>query len=115
LSRSSTLRSQSGLWQSEDPTEPPNEVTSLLRSRSFRRRRRRSTGFPGFMARPRPLSPKRTSTLLQSALGGFWKTKWFRHGLRGPPDPGADPGADPGPAPDRMGNGGAGSSSSGTV
>jgi magnesium transporter len=115
--RSSTLRSQPGLWQTEDATDAPNESTSLLRSRSFRRRRRRSTGFPGFTARPTPLSPKRASTKLpQSAVGGFWKMRWFRGGgRRGHPPPDPDSGPDHQDHGRNAGGAGAGPSSGGTV
>lgn len=82
LRRTSTVRTQQG-------DEPPDEATSLLRSHSFRRRRRRSTGFPGFTARPSPLSPKR---------GGFWKIKWWQRGGKGPPDPDQGRGGSDGPS-----------------
>jgi drug/metabolite transporter (DMT)-like permease len=68
----------------------PDESTSLLRSRTLRRKRRRSTGFPGFMARPQP--PRRTLSIAapQGAMGGFWRMRWLRGqsvDLRPPPPP----------------------------
>jgi drug/metabolite transporter (DMT)-like permease len=86
LRRASTARTQQGLGQGE---EPPDEATALLRSNSFRRRRRRSTGFPGFIARPSPLSPK---------SGGFWRMKWWQGGGKGPPDPDQGRGGSDGPS-----------------
>ncbi|PQE05059.1 DUF803 domain-containing protein [Rutstroemia sp. NJR-2017a BBW] len=61
----------------------PDETTSLLRSTSLaRKRRRRSTGFPGFVARP--VRPKKRSahsySQSQDAVGGFWKMRWWRRG-----------------------------------
>jgi drug/metabolite transporter (DMT)-like permease len=80
----------------------PNEHTSLLRSNSLgRRRRRRSTGFPGFMARPEPRS-KSSKRRSQEAVGGFWKMRWWKNRKgngKGPPDSphnnqdGGDPGS----------------------
>ena len=67
----------------------PDEHTSLLRSNTERKRRRKSTGFPGFTARPSPRGPKRRHTQnQQDAVGGFWKMKWWnkRDGSgKGPP------------------------------
>jgi hypothetical protein len=77
----------------------PNESTSLLRSStglSTRRKRRRSTGFPGFIPRPSPRSSKRRNTKTQDALGGFWKMRWWRNKRGKGPDPGGD--GDPGPS-----------------
>ncbi len=79
----------------------PNENTSLLRSNTMnRRRRRRSTGFPGFMARPSPRGSKRRSTLSQDALGGFWKMRWWGN----KPDDGGR-GGSPSPNPGAGGSG----------
>jgi hypothetical protein len=68
----------------------PDENTSLLRSNTNRKRRRRSTGFPGFTSRPSPRAPKRRGThLSQDAVGGFWKMRWWskKDGSgKGPPD-----------------------------
>jgi hypothetical protein len=83
----------------------PDESTSLLRSStglSTRRKRRRSTGFPGFIPRPSPRSSKRRNTQTQDALGGFWKMRWWRNKRGNGPDPGGD--GDPGPS---SGGGGA--------
>ncbi|TQN73050.1 putative magnesium transporter NIPA8 [Colletotrichum shisoi] len=54
---------------------PSNESSSLRRP--LGRRRRKSTGFPGFTARRRRKSQSNTPTL-QDALGGIWKLKWWR-------------------------------------
>jgi hypothetical protein len=104
--RASTLAAigfgQSAMNQGEEGEEQADENTSLLRSNSdSRRRRRRSTGFPGFTARPSPRSKRRrTSSQSQGAMGGLWKMRWWNGGDgKGPPDP--DPGS---------GNAGAGSS-----
>lgn len=76
--------------------EEPDESTALLRSNTLtRKRRRRSTGFPGFIPRPSPRHSRKRS---QSALGGFWKMKWWKRGGgsgKGPPDPGPDAGEGP--------------------
>ncbi|KAH8684858.1 hypothetical protein BGZ60DRAFT_524056 [Tricladium varicosporioides] len=92
-------RASMGLPPREDDhaIEEPDENTSLLRSNAFtRRKRRRSTGFPGFTARPSPRGSKKRN-VSQEATGGFWKMRWWnRSGRRGPPDPGSSPG--PGPS-----------------
>jgi len=83
----------------------PDESTSLLRSStglSTRRKRRRSTGFPGFIPRPSPRSSKRRNTQTQDALGDFWKMRWWRNKRGKGPDPGGD--GDPSPS---SGGGGA--------
>jgi magnesium transporter len=98
LRRSSTVRTQQGLTQGTEPPDTPNEATSLLRSRSFRRRRRRSTGFPGFMARPSPRSPKLRGNESQDAFGGFWNMKWWQRGGKGPPGPNRDRDGNAGPS-----------------
>jgi hypothetical protein len=79
--------------QGEGGDEEPDENTALLRLSAFsRRRRRRSTGFPGFTARPSPRSSKRRSTSSQGALGGLWKMRWWKGGDgKGPPDPSPRP------------------------
>jgi hypothetical protein len=69
-----------------DDAPLPDETTSLLRSTSLaRKRRRRSTGFPGFAARP--VRPKKRSahsySQSQDAVGGFWKMRWWRQGRDG--------------------------------
>jgi drug/metabolite transporter (DMT)-like permease len=51
------------------PAPPPDERSALLRTR-----RRRSTGFPSFAARPR------TRSRSQGALGGLWRLGWWRRG-----------------------------------
>jgi hypothetical protein len=88
-----------------DPSTEPDESTSLLRSSSLsRRRRRRPTGFPGFTARPEPRSSSKSRSgkrrSMQDATGGFWKMHWWRRRGRGkgPPDREDDVGADPGPS-----------------
>ncbi|KAK1966566.1 hypothetical protein LY78DRAFT_44514 [Colletotrichum sublineola] len=50
---------------------------SLLLRRPSGRRRRKSTGFPGFTARRRRKSQSSMSTL-QDALESIWKLKWWR-------------------------------------
>ncbi|KAH6697626.1 DUF803 domain-containing protein [Plectosphaerella plurivora] len=49
-------------------------VDSPARPRGFRRRRK-STGFPGFTARK---SKRRSNSSAQEAQGGIWKLKWWR-------------------------------------
>ncbi|KAI5867567.1 hypothetical protein GGS23DRAFT_182896 [Durotheca rogersii] len=52
--------------------------------RFFQRRRRKSTGFPGFTARKHARRKSSTSGggsgVQQDALGGVWKLKWWRRG-----------------------------------
>jgi hypothetical protein len=73
----------------------PDENTSLLRSNTLgRRRRRRSTGFPGFIPRPSPRS-KRRSTQSQDGVGGLFKLSWWKsrrdgNSGKGPPTPRPD-------------------------
>lgn len=102
LRRASTIAAmglgQPAVSEGEGRDEAPDENTALLRSGSFqRRRRRRSTGFPGFTARPSPRGSKRRSTSSQGALGGLWKMRWWNKGGKGPPDPS--------PGPDDIGDG----------
>ncbi|KAI3327038.1 hypothetical protein HD806DRAFT_381130 [Xylariaceae sp. AK1471] len=42
------------------------------------RRRRKSTGFPGFTARKLDRRKSSSTTGVQDALGGIWKLKWWR-------------------------------------
>jgi len=86
-------RASSGLPDSAIRDEP-DENTSLLRSNTFsRRRRRRSTGFPGFTARPSPRgSGKRHKS--QDATGGFWKMKWWKRDGPGKDPPSLPPSSD---------------------
>jgi magnesium transporter len=73
--------------------EEPDESTALLRSNTMnRKRRRRSTGFPGFIPRPSPRHSRRRS---QGAIGALWKMRWWNRGKKGPPDPGPDAGEGP--------------------
>ena len=68
-----------------EDVENVNEGTSLIRQSSMqRRRRRRSTGFPGFMARPTSRGSRRR-VVSQDALGGFWKLKFWRRNGDGRP------------------------------
>ena len=96
LRRASTVTAM-GLGQpiaseGEGRDDTPDENTALLRSNTFqRRRRRRSTGFPGFTARPSPRDSKRRSASSQAALGGLWKMRWWKRGGKGPPDPSSEP------------------------
>ncbi|KXJ93997.1 magnesium transporter NIPA-domain-containing protein [Microdochium bolleyi] len=81
------------------PSGPASESTSLLPPQQRRlvsgesaastsdtaprrmfRKRRKSTGFPGFHARRSVRSTSTTS--VQDALGGIWKMKWWRSGNR---------------------------------
>lgn len=84
-------RASASLPQPATAADEPDENTSLLRSNTFsRRRRRRSTGFPGFTARPSPRgSGKRHRS--QDATGGFWKLQsWWKRKTgsgKGPPPP----------------------------
>ena len=103
LRRASTVVAM-GLGQSAvtegEGEEQPDENTSLLRSNTFeRRRRRRSTGFPGFTARPSPRSTKRRSTSSQAAFGGLWKMRWWNK------DRGSGKGPPGSPSPDDTGEG----------
>jgi magnesium transporter len=97
--RVSTTLTQPTIRSGEGAGEEPDESTSLLRSSTFsRRRRRRSTGFPGFTARPSPRGWKRRGTGTQGATGGFWKMRWWKkdHG-KDPPDSARGDGG-PGPS-----------------
>ncbi|KAH7418027.1 hypothetical protein BKA64DRAFT_653369 [Cadophora sp. MPI-SDFR-AT-0126] len=86
-------RASSGLPESAIRDEP-DENTSLLRSNTFsRRRRRRSTGFPGFTARPSPRGSGRRHKS-QDATGGFWKMKWWKRDGSGKGPPSLPPSSD---------------------
>ncbi len=62
-------------------TERPDETTSLLRSDiAGRRRRRRSTGFPGFVARPTPRANRRRSLGFQSSVVRFFRANFWGNG-----------------------------------
>ena len=62
-----------------DTDVDPDEHTSLLARRGSRsRRRRRSTGFPAFAARPPPRGKSLRRS--QSVLGGLWKMNWWGKG-----------------------------------
>lgn len=65
-------------------TAGPSSTTEIPHRR-LSRRRRKSTGFPGFTARRVP--GRRTSTSgtagVQDALGGIWKMRWFKGHERG--------------------------------
>ncbi|GKT50737.1 putative magnesium-dependent phosphatase [Colletotrichum spaethianum] len=71
----------SGSGNQFPPLTPASEAGPSGESPSSRRpmgrRRRKSTGFPGFTARRRRKSQSSTPTL-QEALGGIWKLKWWR-------------------------------------
>ncbi|KAF5873243.1 putative duf803 domain-containing protein [Botrytis fragariae] len=94
----------------------PDENTSLLqREVSFyRRKRRRSTGFPGFTARPTPRKRRSMRSESQDATGGWWKMKWWRDrdgsNGKGPPPSGGDGGGGTGTG---LGIGGIGGSDAG--
>lgn len=71
-------------------SEEPSESTPLIRSGSFaRRKRRKSTGFHGFTARPSPRNPEPRG-ILGKLFGKTWLSKW----LEPPTEPA---GSDPGP------------------
>ncbi|KAK8024131.1 hypothetical protein PG993_012197 [Apiospora rasikravindrae] len=55
--------------------DPSGLEAGLGQRRAFRRRRK-STGFPGFSARRRGRS--KSTANVQEALGGIWKLKWFK-------------------------------------
>ncbi|KAI9056139.1 hypothetical protein LZ554_001067 [Drepanopeziza brunnea f. sp. 'monogermtubi'] len=87
-------RASTHLPTSAPPTglaEEPDENTSLLGVNTFqRRRRRRSTGFPGFMARPSPRGSGRRQRS-QDATGGFWAMQWWKRGGDGSRKPSSSP------------------------
>ncbi|KAK2031296.1 hypothetical protein LX32DRAFT_585128 [Colletotrichum zoysiae] len=78
------------------PLTPTSDVGPGSESPSLRRpsgrRRRKSTGFPGFTARRRRKSQSSSMPTLQDALGGIWKLKWWRSDRR-PGSAAADDGA----------------------
>lgn len=75
LGRAATIAREAQVGEGEDA----DESTSLLRSSTLpKRRRRRSTGFPGFTARPSPRGSRRKVTPAQNAIGGFWKMGWWK-------------------------------------
>jgi drug/metabolite transporter (DMT)-like permease len=62
----------------QGPAIQPDETTSLLRSNTIeRRRRRRSTGFPGFTARPSPRHSRKgfseSAGFMRRIFGPFWR------------------------------------------
>lgn len=87
----------------------PDENTSLLQRQvsASRRRRRRSTGFPGFTARPTPRKRRFTRSESQDATGGWWKMMWWRDRDRDR-DRDEEGGGSKGPGPPDDGGGGAG-------
>lgn len=54
-----------------------SDVEAGLNQRRIFRKRRKSTGFPGFTAR-RHDRRRSTNNALEPALGGLWKLKWFK-------------------------------------
>lgn len=71
----------------------PDESTALLRSHTFRKRRR-STGFHGFTARPLSRNnSKRNSTESLQAIGWFWRMRWWNWRDRRGKGPSAGDGA----------------------
>ena len=108
VTRASTFRSQPSPGPRTDPLEPDESSSLLPRTASMRRKRRRSTGFPGFTARP--VSRGKRS---EGGLGGIFKMRrWWRKDRKDPPEPG------PNPDPDHSTSGGgvgAGGSSSHVV
>ncbi|KAM0276154.1 hypothetical protein ACHAQH_007042 [Verticillium albo-atrum] len=81
----STKRNASGMSSVSFDVAGPSSAGSDSTPRRPSRRRRKSTGFPGFTARR--ARPKSNSSL-QDAIGGLWKMKWWRskHG-KDPEDP----------------------------
>ncbi|ROT37547.1 DUF803 domain protein [Sodiomyces alkalinus F11] len=79
------------------PASAATTENSLLRPG---RRRRKSTGFPGFTARR---NRRRSQASLQDALGGIWKMNWWRsrHGRERPSsgDVESEAGMSPAPGP----------------
>lgn len=85
-----------GVAVSEDPAEDAD--TEAQQGRMRLRRRRRSTGFPGFQARK---TRRKSSGGLQDAIGGLWRNRWWNatSGSKGKgPDP-ASQGDDTPPLP----------------
>ncbi|KAH8194796.1 hypothetical protein TruAng_011046 [Truncatella angustata] len=65
-------------------TADPSSATGDAPQRKSLRRRRKSTGFPGFTARKPPGRRQSTSgNGVQDALGGIWKMRWFKGRERG--------------------------------
>lgn len=93
---SSSTFPRSSIYDEEAGSPFPDENTSLLHSQVSlsRRRRRRSTGFPGFTARPTPRKRRSTRSELLDATGGWWKMGWWRDRNR---DHEGDNGKGPGP------------------
>ncbi|KAF9879354.1 duf803 domain-containing protein [Colletotrichum karsti] len=65
--------------QTSSSAEPGPSSESPSQRRPVGRRRRKSTGFPGFTARRRRKSQS-SQPSLQEALSGVWKLKWWRSG-----------------------------------
>lgn len=62
----------------------PSSAAGDSPQRKLSRRRRKSTGFPGFAARKVPGRRRSTSGAgVQEALGGIWKMRWFSGRQRG--------------------------------
>lgn len=62
----------------------PSSASGEPIQRKSLRRRRKSTGFPGFTARKMPGRRRSTSGAgVQEALGGIWKMRWFKGRDRG--------------------------------
>ncbi|KAF4912381.1 putative magnesium transporter NIPA8 [Colletotrichum fructicola] len=74
--------------QTSSSAEAGPSSESPSQRRPAGRRRRKSTGFPGFTARRRRKSQS-SQPSLQEALGGIWKLKWWRGSGGG--DEGAPP------------------------
>lgn len=64
-----------GLAQSDGPA---GSVTDLTSPRRGFRRRRKSTGFPGFTARKNTTGRKTSSGGLQDAVGNMWRLRWWK-------------------------------------
>lgn len=72
----------------QSDADEPDETTSLIRpsSRQFRRRRR-STGFPGFTARPSPREGRRKTVDRKRSLGDLFKLRWWQGSDGAPSNP----------------------------
>ncbi|ORY67358.1 uncharacterized protein BCR38DRAFT_426809 [Pseudomassariella vexata] len=62
-------------------TAGPSNTEAMTTPRRMFRRRRKSTGFPGFTARKH--GRRKSASGVQDALGGIWKMRWFRTRERG--------------------------------
>ncbi|KAF6807826.1 duf803 domain-containing protein [Colletotrichum sojae] len=73
-------RSTGAIPQTSSSADAGPSGESPSQRRPAGRRRRKSTGFPGFTARRRRKSQSSSQPSLQDALGGIWRLKWWRSG-----------------------------------